>query len=257
MRQQTALVPRWPEGMSPEGPSEASETGASETEAMETVRAPRAVWPVRFALAKGASCAAALGAMGLSAAYLFLPSAATDSASLLLALGVASIGGTMLHSAARRAFRFCTPARSMRTLAGCLLLSLREAGLVRTEGLRILIRRNKGALECMLESGTPFERSVFALSLCEMLSPIDNPRYVLLQGARGKKRGAGGYMHSYACPAVMSEPQYAERLAYRLSQAMGGVEAVDTRSPSGRDVLRCCKRFSYMNRGAAQTETRQ
>ncbi|MCL2545163.1 MAG: hypothetical protein FWE77_04510 [Clostridia bacterium] len=227
-------------------------------EALKVSRPPRAVWPVRFLLAKGAACATALGATALSVGYLFLPSAVNDPVSLLLAAGAIGICGAVFHSAAKRALCFLTPVRSMRTLAGCLLQALREAGfLVTTQDFRLLICRSREGVECALEGGTLPEKRMFACSLGEMLSPIDNPRYVLLRKANGKKRGTAGFVQSYACPTAMSEPQYAERLAFRLSRAMGAIEAVDTRYQSGCAILQYCKEFSYINRGASRGTRQQ
>ena len=217
--------------------------------ALNVSRPPRGVWPVRFLLAKSVSCGAALGAIGLCAGYLLLPSAINDAGALLMTSGVAGICGTVVLNAARRGLCFLTPSRSMRTLAGCLLQAMREAGLLVTGEFRLLVRRNGGKIECALEGGTQPEKWMFTRSLGEMLSPIDNPRYVFLRKATGKKRGTGAFVHSYACPMVMSEPQNAERLAYRLSRAMGGVEAVDTCRQDGRAILGLCKQLSHMNKG--------
>jgi len=221
----------------------------SPLEALKVSRPPRSVWPVRFLLAKSAACALALGVTALSVGYLFLPSAATDATSLLLAVGVVGVCGTVFHGAAKRALCFLTPTRSMRTLAGCLLQSLCEAGfLVTCQDFHLTICRRSGVIECVLEGGTLPEKRVFACSLGEMLSPINNPRYVLLRKAHGKKRGAGGFVQSYACPIAMNEPQNAELLAYRLSRALGTIEAVDTRYPNGHIILEYCKELSYINR---------
>lgn len=212
-------------------------------------RPPRGVWPVRFLLAKGASCGASLGVMGLCAGYLLLPSALNEASSLLLTAGLAVICCTVMRNAARRGLCFLTPVRSMRTLAGCLLQAMREADLLTTEEFQFLVCRNRGKIECVLEGGTYPQRWMFARSLGELLSPIRDPRYVFLRKATGKKRGTGAFVLSYACPAVMSEPRNAELLACRLSRVMGNVEAVDTCRPDGRAILQICKQLSYINKG--------
>jgi len=210
---------------------------------------------VRYLLLRCAAGVIALGAMAVSVAYLFLPAAIHDAASLLLALGMITIGGSALTNAVKRAFRFMTPYRAVRTLAGCLLLALREADFVHTEDSRFLVRRRAGTIECELEGGTSDERVLFAVSLREFLSPIEDPQYVLIKRAYGKRRGAGAYIHSYACPAALGESLNAGLLARRLSDAMGGMEAVNTRRPEGNEVLRRCRRLSYLNRRAVRAES--
>jgi len=221
----------------------------SPPELYKVSRPPRRVWPVRYLLAKCASCGIALLVMGLCVGYLLLPSAVNDATSLLLTAGITGICGTVLHGAAKRILCFVTPLRSMRTLAHCLLQSMRDAGFLVTGEFRLLVQSQKGEIECAVEGGTPPERRVFAHALHEMLSPIDHPRYVFLRKAQGKKRGVSAFVQSYACPLAMNESHNAELLAYRLSQAMGSVEAIDTRYPEGRTILQYCKEFSYMNRG--------
>ncbi|MCL2810902.1 MAG: hypothetical protein FWD25_03325 [Clostridia bacterium] len=212
-------------------------------------RPTRGVWPVRYLLAKVASCGITLSIMGLCVGYLFLPSAINDVTSVLLAVGVTGICCTVLHGAVKRFLCFLTPKRSMRTLAGCLLQSMQEAGFLVTGEFRLLVRREGREIQCALEGGTPPEKRVFAHSLHEMLSPIGSPRYVLLRKAQGKKRRVSAFVQSYACPLAMNQPQNAELLAYRLSRAMGGVEAVDTRYPEGRAILQYCKELSHINKG--------
>jgi len=221
----------------------------SPPEMLKVSRPLRGVWPVRYVLAKSVSCGITLGIIGLCVGYLLLPSAINDATSLLLAVGVVGICCTVLHGAVKRILCFLTPKRSMCTLAGCLLQAMGDAGFLVTGEFGLLVCRQGDTIQCVLEGGTLPEKRVFTHALHEMLSPMDNPRYVLLRKAQGKKRGVSAFAQSYACPLAMNQPQNAQLLAYRLSKAMGGVEAVDTRYPEGRKILQYCKALSYINKG--------
>tara|TARA_B100000949_G_scaffold235237_1_gene257243 strand:+ start:1032 stop:3752 length:2721 start_codon:yes stop_codon:yes gene_type:complete len=68
-----------------------------------------------------------------------------------------------------------------------LLSSLCQEGIISSEKskLRIVAYTDSiGAIYCHLEGGTTFEKSIFINALQEIISPVDNPRYVIIRKSR-------------------------------------------------------------------------
>lgn len=75
-------------------------------------------------------------------------------------------------------------ASSMKQVGKALLNALIQAKVFETKPLRLRVvsgQRNYGFVTCSLKGGTTRQRSVFLHALEELLGPIDDPRYVLVQ----------------------------------------------------------------------------
>jgi hypothetical protein len=82
----------------------------------------------------------------------------------------------------------------------------------------------------------------------ELLSYIDNPRYVLIKRGRVLFKTFSRYTQSYACPSVIGvKKAYAACLAGHLKRVSGAFACVYTRSEQGRRELLKCRRRSYIN----------
>ena len=77
-----------------------------------------------------------------------------------------------------------------------------------------------------------------------MLSPIENPRYLLIAKNIFKKYN---YKLSFACPsAIGKKKEYVEVLAKHLKLAARGFEPVFTHCESGRRLILKCRKKSYI-----------
>ena len=139
------------------------------------------------------------------------------------------------------------PARSVRTLTTCVLRAMQEVGLV-SEGARVKVAADYMGIfiETELLNASVHDQNLFHEAIKELLSPIENPRYLLIP--RGK---FGGYRYRYAlaCPEVLGrKSEYAECLAEKLKRSMGNMETVYTRTAQGRKLILTCRRKSYITR---------
>lgn len=143
-----------------------------------------------------------------------------------------------------------SPTRSIKTMANALLKALKKIGEIESNNARVFVSANKYDLNilCSLQNATEREKNVFAKALSEMLSPIDNPRYVII---RKSKLGTRKYIQSYACPSVVaSKKETAEIFSHYLSKAAGKFELVYTRNEEGNKALLKCRKHSYINANA-------
>ena len=79
--------------------------------------------------------------------------------------------------------------------------------------------------------------------MAEMLSPIQNPRYILI----AKNRFGYKYKISFACPSVIGKKkEYVEILAEKLKNTTGNFEPVYTHKEDGRKLILKCRKNSYI-----------
>jgi len=140
---------------------------------------------------------------------------------------------------------FFNPARSVKTLGTAVWKTLCDCGRispntwVETEAHKSLYY-----VSLRLRNASVHDQNVFNSAMTEMLSPIENPRYLMIA-----RRKYGGYRFrlSFACPSVIGrKAEYAEILAGHLRQTTERFVPVYTRSEEGRRLLLGCRKRSYI-----------
>lgn len=137
---------------------------------------------------------------------------------------------------------FSTPENSVRTFSEAILNVLKATGDIKSDRPNIYITANKstGNVVCSLENVTVYESKIFSTAISELLSPIHNPRYVIIKNSN--------YVNSFACPTIIgNKKENVELLNMYLNKKMSGFNAVYTRNEKGRKILLKCKKFSYLN----------
>lgn len=137
------------------------------------------------------------------------------------------------------------PVHSVRTLSECVLKAMQELKLV-SEGARVKVEAdNQGILiHTELLNASIHDQNVFHSAIKEMLSPIENPRYLLIPR---KSFGGLRYSCALACPEILgAKNEYAECLAKQLKRSMGKIEVIYTRTDNGRKLILTCRKRSYI-----------
>ncbi len=136
------------------------------------------------------------------------------------------------------------PVRSVRTLTECVLKAMQEVNLI-SEGARVKVQADDQGffIQTELLNSSVHDQNLFHGAIKELLSPIENPRYLLIP------RGKTGFRYRYAlaCPEVLgTKSEYAECLAKKLKRSMGKIETVYTRTEKGRKLILTCRKASYI-----------
>ena len=102
-------------------------------------------------------------------------------------------------------------------------------------------RNANGSVFCWISGGTGKEQALFLRALREVLSPIDNPRYLL-----ARRRIWRMFREDYfAVPDTLARnKEFAENFSRRWQRLVGPVELVYTRTPEGRKALLRARRHS-------------
>ena len=81
-----------------------------------------------------------------------------------------------------------------------------------------------------------------------MLSPIDDPRYLIVASKNSSGKIKYNYVFSYACPSVLSVNKETAEIFKRHLKATGAnFDLIFTRNQNGRKELFKCKKMSYIN----------
>ena len=155
---------------------------------------------------------------------------------LVLVLILAGIGIPVCIMLFKKANGASNPLENFRIASDAVLETLKKVGVITSRDAKSEIFSENGKLFAALKGGTQREKQVYSQALGELLSPIDNPRYVLMGDSNG--------VNSMAVPsAVGNKKENAEILASLLKNRM---QVVYTRSEKGRAALMLCRKNSVM-----------
>jgi superfamily II DNA or RNA helicase len=136
-----------------------------------------------------------------------------------------------------RFIRHGTPERSIKQIGRAVLEALEYEGSIDQHAgvFRVYADRNgDGTVFCWIGGGTGKEQATFLRALREILSPIDNPRYLLAR----RKIWRVFREDYFAVPdALARKKEVAEIFTQRWKRLVGPVELVYTRTPEGRKLL--------------------
>ena len=143
--------------------------------------------------------------------------------------------------------KFITPENTVRNLSRILLRSLKKVGVIKTKEAKVQTKSydKQKRITCTIINGTIYEKNIFAKSLVELLSEIDNPRYLLVKKV-GKLLN---FYSSFACPSILASNRNNARVLQKyLVRNRGRYELIYTRIPGGNKFIFKARKFSYINK---------
>ena len=150
-----------------------------------------------------------------------------------------------LYKNSKIVFKNISPEKTVETLSKCVFKSLKEIGEIDSKNAKVYVATRKdGSVSCSLQRASAREKNVFKNAITEMLSPIDDPRYLIVN----TKNNKFNYFMSYACPSVLGvNKETAEILKRHLKDTGCNFGLVFTRNQNGRKELFKCRKYSYIN----------
>jgi superfamily II DNA or RNA helicase len=169
-------------------------------------------------------------------------------------LGIAAIVSLPWSLAAVwRLIRHGTPERSIKQIGRAVLEALQYEGSIDRAGdFRVYADRNEdGTVYCWIGGGTGKEQAIFLRALRDVLTPIENPRYLLAR----RKIWRVFREDYFAVPDVLGrKKEIAEFFARRWKRLVGPVDLVYTRTPEGRKALLRARSHSLASAFQSRTE---
>lgn len=162
---------------------------------------------------------------------------------LLIAVSIICI--YFLYKNSKVVFKNISPEKTVETLSKCVFKSLKEIGEIDSKNAKVYVATRKdSSVSCSLQRASAREKNVFKNAITEMLSPIDDPRYLIVNTKNNKMN----YFMSYACPSVLGvNKETAKILKKHLKDTGCNFGLVFTRNQNGRKELFKCKKYSYVN----------
>jgi len=145
---------------------------------------------------------------------------------------------------------FISPIETVKTLSNCVLKTLKDIGEIESDNAKSEVKSdNVGfSIYCFLSNATLHEKNLYTKSISEMLSAINNPRYVLIKSCKILWLTKKVYRQSYACPSIIgNKKENVEILLKYIKKYAGNFSLFYTRNEDGRKVLLKSRRYSYIN----------
>lgn len=168
-----------------------------------------------------------------------------DTPFTLLFLAVLAVMMTALYYCSKKIVLHFNPANSIRTLGIAVYKTLCECDLISPSAkVETVMDKNLNQVSLYLRNASQHDQNIFNTAMTEMLSPIENPRYILI----GKKKtGECNYELSFACPSIIGKKkEYAEVLSQKLKSTTGNFKPMYTRLEGGRELILKCRKDSYI-----------
>ena len=143
-------------------------------------------------------------------------------------------------------FAHINPANSIRTLGVAVYKTLCECDLI-SPSAKVDVHSDKYlmSVSLRLRNASVHDQNVFNTAMTEMLTPIENPRYILISK---NVFGRYDYLRSFACPSIIGKKkEYVSVLAEKLKHTTGNFEPIYTHREDGRKMILKCRRRSYIS----------
>jgi superfamily II DNA or RNA helicase len=149
------------------------------------------------------------------------------------------IFGRLTYKTLRLYFKYSDISKDIQQISDALLNSLIKAGVIHTDYLKLKVETsidNWGAVYCHLEGGTTYDKSTFINALKEVITPIDNPRYVIIR--KNKFMLFVKQQDYHSVPEIIGRNKnLAEYFKNQWERLVGGCDLVFTRTIEGRKLL--------------------
>ena len=135
-----------------------------------------------------------------------------------------------------------SPRKNMTHLAKALLKTLQDIEKISHRAC-VKVRGDTMCFGISLDEASIYEQNIFNTAITEMLSPIDNPKYLLII----KRKAFLNYELSYSCPTIIGQrKELVELFSDNLKGRVGDFEIVYTRNDEGRKLLIKCRKRSFL-----------
>lgn len=159
----------------------------------------------------------------------------------LAVIGTIGMGifGRQTYKTLRLYFKYRDISKDIQQIGDALLNSLIKAGVIHTHTSKLKVKTlvdNWGAIYCHLEGGSTFDKSAFINALKEIVTAVDNPRYIIVRKNIFMLFVKQKDYHSV--PEILGRNKnLAEYFQSQWVRLVGACDLVFTRTVEGRKLL--------------------
>nr|WP_321408283.1 DEAD/DEAH box helicase family protein [uncultured Carboxylicivirga sp.] len=159
----------------------------------------------------------------------------------LMIIGIAGVifFGRQFYKTFRIFFKYRDISKDIQQIGEALLHTLVKTGTIQTDISKLYVVSSVdsfGAIYCHLDGGTTFEKSTFIKSLQEIISTIENPRYLILRKSMFLKVISQSDYHSVP-ELIARNKKTSEYFTSQWRRLVGACELIYTRTIEGRKIL--------------------
>jgi len=158
---------------------------------------------------------------------------------LLVTIGAVLIFGRQTYKALKLYLKYRDISKDIQQIGEALLLSLIKVCAIHTDISKLIVKASSdetGAVFCHLKGGTTFEKSAFINALQEIVSPINNPRYIIVRKHTFALTLVQKDYHSV--PEILGRNKnFAEYFKMQWQRHVGDCNLIFTRTITGRQIL--------------------
>lgn len=173
---------------------------------------------------------------------------------LILALIIYIIGLVFTIKFANFIIRNSSPNKSLKNIGKAILKSLKELDYI-NEGARLNVNEDslKSMFSMSIKNATIHEQNIFNNAIYELLSPIDNPKYMLIKKNFGRFYD---YTYSFSCPSIFNSSNI-EILKDNLNKTFINLEIVYAYNLEGRKIMHKARKKSFIYQNKKMLSKRQ
>lgn len=153
-------------------------------------------------------------------------------------LGIAFFGRLTLKSL-KLYFSYKDITKDIQNIGNALLNTLVEMGCIHTDISNLKVKSSvdaEGCIYCHLEGGSTYEKSTFINALIEIISPVTNPRYIIIR--KNKFMLFVKQQDFHAVPEILGKnKEGAAYFQHHWKSWVGSCELIFTRTLEGRKLL--------------------
>lgn len=174
---------------------------------------------------------------------------------LLIMIVLTIIFSFLITFVTKKLIANANPTSQIKSFAKCILKTLKDIDVIESAcSLKVKSDPNGMFINVSLVNATIHEQNIFNKAIAEFLSPIDNPRYIVIKRGLISKYN---YKYSFACPTIIGKNKETADLFNRyLSKIIGKYELVYTRHENGRKFILKCRTKSYISYNAKKVNNK-
>ena len=149
-----------------------------------------------------------------------------------------------------------SPSKSFISISKTILDSFKELGLIH-DGAVLSVKEDQYKIftNIAIKNATIYEQNIFNEAIKELLTPIDNPKYLII-----KKNVFGfyDYTYSFSCPSIFDKnSQNVSVFKEHLKKSLGNMEIKYAYSEDGRQLLVKARKKAFITQNAKKLKKKQ
>ncbi|MCR5435493.1 MAG: DEAD/DEAH box helicase family protein [Treponema sp.] len=152
-----------------------------------------------------------------------------------------------------------SPKKSIKSMSNAVLNIMIKLNLINSDvRLNVLSDTNDIYIRPQLSNATIHEQNIFNTAMQEMLSPIDNPKYIIVRKSAGAFFKDYDFSVSFACPSIIYKTKDSKKIIEQeVKREMGNMDVIFCYNENGRKMMNKARQNSFISKYNQTIKKRQ